>query len=207
MKRRWAIICSQNILLSFNQYIYMHFFLPSCVEYVPLTSSFSTHSTLAVLGDEYKLASSSLCFLFRCCILINAFLLLEYAAYDACVWKWLCKHDVEEVNATMKDINEAYIVSRPIFEAGTLRMLWYWCWSFPSGGSATLWTGVVCVPIDTRVQYLWCGSSPQGAPERGDTGDVRGATLSSFLIQLPLGRQMWLMDLKFGAGHLPADGW
>jgi hypothetical protein len=31
--------------------------------------------------------------------------------------------DVEEVNATMKDINEAYIVSRPIFEARTLRML------------------------------------------------------------------------------------
>jgi hypothetical protein len=43
------------------QAIYWHeFLLPSCMAYVPLTSSFSTHSTFTVLGDEYKLASSLL---------------------------------------------------------------------------------------------------------------------------------------------------
>jgi hypothetical protein len=37
--------------------------------------------------------------------------------------------DAEEVNANMKDISEAYIVSRPIIEAGTLRILTEleWC--------------------------------------------------------------------------------
>lgn len=112
----------------------------------------------------------------------------------------------EEVNTNMKDVSAVYVMSRSIFEAGTLEMLLHWWWSFPSGGFASRRARLECgsrlLPVGIRVQYL-CVIHLLGVPQGRDTGDVR--CTSPYIIHPLLGRQMWLMNIKFW--YWSSSGW